>query len=61
MANSKTCERCGANLDFGERCSCSIDNDISRNEENKQHYRVFPKYSDEQKLEALSRIRSLIK
>lgn len=59
MANSKKCEYCGANLDFGEKCTC-IEGEETRGNENKGYYRTFPEFGEEQKLDALSAMKSLL-
>ena len=61
MANSKTCIYCGANLDFGERCSCIFKDEDETTIDSKPYYRAFPKLSDEQKLESLQNILNLVK
>ena len=60
MANSTKCERCGANLDFGERCSCVGKSESENSNGDKKYYRTFPEYSEEQALAALHSIKALI-
>ena len=60
MAVSRKCEICGANLDFGERCSCSGPDIGNKANESGRYYRAQPEYSEEQKLDALHNIMVLI-
>ena len=60
MPKCNKCEHCDANLDFGERCLCNADGTVNRKGENKQFYRIFPKYDVEQKLKQLNSIKSLL-
>lgn len=59
MAKNKTCSLCGANLDFGEKCTC-IDNREMRSNEPKEYYRRFPEFGKEQKLDALSAMKTML-
>ncbi len=60
MANSKKCLRCGANLDFGEKCTCNVSTESREGNENGGYYRIFPEFGEEQKLDALSAIKEML-
>lgn len=60
MANSKKCERCGANLDFGERCVCIANEETHESNERNGYYRKFPEFGTEQKLDALSAMKAML-
>lgn len=60
MANSRKCERCGANLDFGERCSCVADVDSNNMSNDEKYYRTYPERNNEQILDQLNAIKALV-
>ena len=60
MAKNKICIYCGANLDFGEKCTCGESTNIHQENESGKYYRQIPEYTLEQQLEALSVIKAML-
>jgi len=60
MANSKKCERCGANLDFGEKCTCADVTTANQGSKNNRYYRAFPEFDRQQALDALHQIKMIL-